>query len=250
MISSSSIKMQNKKVAVLADTSLCAIVRDEIMNPAGGIERFAKAILPHVEQAVIVDTGSIDGTREALEQLQFDFPNLKVFDYKFRDYADARNFSLSKVKTSNALVLDADELITKADFSLLVEETMKLYDLRAIPLIGSNFEIVEVRSKEILQAIGHNPRLFKKNLSFIYRNCRSGRAEYLYEGDSDLRLQDDNLLTQFVTSKIYHFRASGATVDQKYYEWYSHPERWGDSPSKFPSFNLWRAINPQRDKFN
>lgn len=53
---------------VLPNTSLCSIVRDELMNPAGGIKDFMECIVPYVERAVIVDTGSLDGTREVLEE--------------------------------------------------------------------------------------------------------------------------------------------------------------------------------------
>ena len=44
----------------LPNTSLCAIVRDEVINPAGEIADFLETILPFVEEAVVVDTGSID----------------------------------------------------------------------------------------------------------------------------------------------------------------------------------------------
>ena len=98
--------------AILKDTSLCSIVRDEKMNPAGGIRRFVDSHVPFVEEAVIVDTGSIDGTREILEEMSGKYSNLKIYDKKFRGYANARNFSLKKAGAKNALILDADEVLT------------------------------------------------------------------------------------------------------------------------------------------
>ena len=56
--------IKQERKAVLPNTSLCAIVRDEMMNPAGGIADFVDSTVPFVEQAVIVDTGSLDGTRQ------------------------------------------------------------------------------------------------------------------------------------------------------------------------------------------
>nr|MBP7708770.1 hypothetical protein [Candidatus Pacearchaeota archaeon] len=61
------LKPQTEKRTILPDTSLCAIVRDEIINPAqlpgkSGIRSFVESHVPYVEQAVIVDTGSVDGT--------------------------------------------------------------------------------------------------------------------------------------------------------------------------------------------
>ncbi len=93
------------------------IVRDEENNPAGGIERNLKVILPHVKKAVIVDTGSIDNTREILEVLKKDYPHLEVYDRKFDDFTSSRNYSLSKVRTRKILILDADELLTSEDFT-------------------------------------------------------------------------------------------------------------------------------------
>src|SRR3989338_10813740 len=84
---------------ILPNTALCAIVRDELMNPAGGIENFVRLNVPFVEEAIIVDTGSIDGTREALEELQVQYPNLRVVDHKFDGFANSRNVSLKQAKT-------------------------------------------------------------------------------------------------------------------------------------------------------
>ena len=108
-------KMTSKEVrpTILKDTTLCMIVRDEKMNPAGGIERFAAAHIPHVEEAVIVDTGSVDGTREILERLESQYPNLRVLDRPFDGYSNSRNFSLDQSRTKYNLVLDADELLTE-----------------------------------------------------------------------------------------------------------------------------------------
>src|SRR3989338_11169897 len=79
---------------ILPNTALCAIVRDELMNPAGGIENFVRLNVPHVEEAVIVDTGSVDGTREKLEELREQYPHMKVFDHPFDGFANSRNYSL------------------------------------------------------------------------------------------------------------------------------------------------------------
>jgi len=62
----------------LSDVSLCAIVCDEMKNFAGGIDSFVESIVPFVEEAVIVDTGSIDGIRERLEEMMSKYKTLKV----------------------------------------------------------------------------------------------------------------------------------------------------------------------------
>ena len=88
-----------KTDVVISDTALCAIVRDEMINPAGGIVDFVDSTVPFVEQAVILDTGSVDGTKEALEELNSKYPNLTVAHDKFRGYAQSRNQALGLVET-------------------------------------------------------------------------------------------------------------------------------------------------------
>ena len=104
---------KSKSSIILEDVSLCAIVRDEKMNPAGGIQRFIESHVPFVEEAVIVDTGSKDGTREILEELESRYSNLRIFDHPFDGYGPSRNYSLEKANCKYVLVLDADELLTQ-----------------------------------------------------------------------------------------------------------------------------------------
>jgi glycosyltransferase involved in cell wall biosynthesis len=111
-------------MAILPNTTLAAIVRNEIMNPAGGIVSFVTAHVGLVEEMVVVDTGSTDGTRQVLEELQRTNPNLRVVDHRFHNYGDARNHALTAVKTPYTLVLDADEL-------LLAEQLTKVRDTMA-----------------------------------------------------------------------------------------------------------------------
>ena len=48
---------------------LVAIVKDELHNESGGIVSYLQSVLPFVDAAVVVDTGSSDGTFEALTTL-------------------------------------------------------------------------------------------------------------------------------------------------------------------------------------
>jgi glycosyltransferase involved in cell wall biosynthesis len=106
-------------MVVLNDVSLCMIVRDEIINPLGGIGRFLDLHLPYFSEAVVVDTGSIDGTRDVLDQYAKRFPQLRVYDHMFDGFGNSRNFSLEQVRTSRALILDADEMLDEEDFCSL-----------------------------------------------------------------------------------------------------------------------------------
>jgi tetratricopeptide (TPR) repeat protein len=89
--------------------SLCMIVKDEEANLA----RCLASVKPIVDEMIVVDTGSIDRTRDIAE-----FFGARVYDYKWSDdFADARNFSLSKAIGKWILIMDADEVISSKDYA-------------------------------------------------------------------------------------------------------------------------------------
>lgn len=110
--------------AFLPSVCLVAIVKNEETNPAGGIVDYLDSILPFVPFAVIVDTGSTDGTLALLRQAAAErYPWLRVRQCAFSDFATARNRSLALARAAvreagvavgTALVLDADERLTPA----------------------------------------------------------------------------------------------------------------------------------------
>ncbi|MBU3109454.1 glycosyltransferase family 2 protein [Clostridium gasigenes] len=81
--------------------SLCMIVKNEEDN----IRNCLQVVKDFVDEIIIVDTGSSDATKE----ICFRYTD-KVYDFKWNDdFADARNFSISKASKNWILVLDADE---------------------------------------------------------------------------------------------------------------------------------------------
>ncbi|MEI6731685.1 MAG: glycosyltransferase [archaeon] len=221
---------------VLPDTSLCAIVRDEKMNPAGGVVRFLNSILPHVEEAVIVDTGSKDGTREILEQQKSRFPHLRVYDTKFEGYAQARNFSLEKVKTKMALVLDADEIITQEDFPIILQHI-------SIPHHkGLHLNYREVTSESYSDSNSNNSTLTNRIFRIeghSYRNSDGWKYEHLL----------DNAKSFFrIDAKLVHFSAINyfLKLDNWYY---SDAHQKGKAPSEVPGFAKWKSFNPKRNSY-
>lgn len=87
--------------------SLCMIVKDEEFF----LRRCLQAVCDHVDEIVIVDTGSTDQTRA----IAADFTD-RIFDFKWvDDFARARNYALEQASGDWILVLDADELLEKAD---------------------------------------------------------------------------------------------------------------------------------------
>ena len=94
-----------------ATLSLCMIVRDEERVLARALD----GVSSDVDEIVIADTGSRDGT-VALAKRYTD----KVFDFEWcDDFAAARNFSFSKASCEFVMWLDADDIVTPENAELL-----------------------------------------------------------------------------------------------------------------------------------
>ncbi|MBM3247524.1 glycosyltransferase, partial [Candidatus Pacearchaeota archaeon] len=224
-------------IAILPYTTLCAIVRDEMINPAqlpgkSGIRSFVESHVPYVEQAVIVDTGSVDGTRQELEQLQAEFPNLKVQYAKFEGYAQARNLSIDLAETPRVLVLDADEVITPKYFSRLLNWLQNSPDGKTGNAFSLDFfEVV----KGITSAFGHNPRLFDKRED---RRYFSGDWKYELLGESRLGIPQVSVKSLHVPNtacRVYHFLPKNLDHLQLKLDWYNTTSP-RSAPSKFGNF--------------
>lgn len=86
--------------------SLCMIVKNE----AHWMPRCLESAKGVVDEIIVVDTGSEDGTPEIAREYR-----AAVYSYEWRDdFASARNFSLQHASGDWVLVLDADEEIEEA----------------------------------------------------------------------------------------------------------------------------------------
>lgn len=246
-----------KEHVVLPDTSLCAIVRDEKMNPAGGIERFVDSHVPYVEQAVIADTGSVDGTREILEEMQAKYPNLKVVDFPFNGYADARNRSLKYVQTKRALILDADELLTheqpQNDWGIIKE----FIKTQPSNLYAFLFDVIAPNEIRLNTLKGHVYRLLDATIF----ECPFHRAVWEIFDPSFRRGY------HFVKGvSIKHFVPSNEANELKLKEWYNGDEHlyayllesekekqienWQRiPPSMREGFAKWKELNEFRENY-
>ncbi|HEX3698114.1 MAG TPA: glycosyltransferase [Polyangia bacterium] len=87
--------------------TLCMIVRNE----AARLERCLTSAMPWVGDAVVVDTGSTDGTAALAEALGARVVHFAWCD----DFSQARNQAVENARTPWALVLDADEQLVVDD---------------------------------------------------------------------------------------------------------------------------------------
>ena len=110
--------------------SLCMIVKDEEYFLA----RCLEAVRDHVDEIIIVDTGSTDNTRS----IAANFSD-KIYDFEWvDDFSAARNYSLEQATGDWILVLDADELIAELDL-LRIRETINNANDDAYFLIQYNY---------------------------------------------------------------------------------------------------------------
>lgn len=83
--------------------SLCMIVKNE----AAMLQQSLGQLSRYVDDLIVVDTGSTDGTKAIAQSF-----TAKVYDFVWcDDFSVARNFSLSKASHDWVLVVDADEVV-------------------------------------------------------------------------------------------------------------------------------------------
>ncbi|MFT5144735.1 MAG: glycosyltransferase involved in cell wall biosynthesis [Thalassolituus oleivorans] len=83
--------------------SLCMIVKDE----AEGLEKCLSTARPHVDEIVVVDTGSTDGTQEIAKRYADVFEEIEWPG----SFSEARNHSLDLATGDFILILDGDEFL-------------------------------------------------------------------------------------------------------------------------------------------
>lgn len=94
------------------ELSLCMIVRDEEQS----LGRCLESVRGAVDEIVILDTGSVDGTREVARRFTD-----RVYDYVWQDdFAAARNASFSYARKPFILWLDADDVLESTEREKLI----------------------------------------------------------------------------------------------------------------------------------
>lgn len=121
-----------KKIKNKSSVSLCMIVKNE----EEFLPQCLASVRPIVDEMIIVDTGSEDRTKDIAAVF-----GAQVFDFEWNgDFAEARNFSLTKADGDWILIMDADEKISPQDykrFRKLVGK--KSYGLVAYSIITRNY---------------------------------------------------------------------------------------------------------------
>ncbi len=167
---------------ILENITLCSIVKNELSNRAGGIVDFVRTTVQFVQESVIVDTGSDDGTREALVELSEEYPALRVYSRRFDDFASSRNYSLEQVRTPRVLILDADERLSEDNFETIRFEMDEI----GLDYEGYNFYQVLNHLQDGEIKVHNWPfllRIFSMYEKVHFRNSLNKSAEGLWHGD-------------------------------------------------------------------
>lgn len=227
------------KQGVLKETTLSAMVRDERMNSAGGIGLWAHSHMPYVERAVVVDTGSVDGTLEELEGLKKEYPHLEVYRHKWEGFVDTRNYCLEKVKTKRALVLDADELLTPKDFQKLAEFIGKNNRIRSF-----GFSFVQ-----LLPNLDHYTTSIEEVMTARLFNIKGVNYQLQPTGYSEDVCFKDQRTGLWAPVKIKHFLPTAESRDKKKKDWYQNGNWRTQTPLENARINGWKMLSPWRLRY-
>jgi len=136
--------------------SLAMIVKNE----ARCLARCLRSVESIVNEIIVVDTGSTDGTAALAEEFK-----AKVFHFDWcEDFSIARNFALAQATGHWILVLDADETVT----SELAREIQQF--IQGQPRIGRLKVVIDFnRNGQLFKSQAFVSRLFPAGVSFAGR---------------------------------------------------------------------------------
>lgn len=156
--------------------SLCMIVRDEEKVLA----RCLESVKDVVDEIVIVDTGSLDGTKEIAA-----FYTDKIYDFTWIDnFAAARNYSFSRATKEYCMWMDADDVLP-------MKEKEKFWKWKNQDFRSQKVDVVMMKYVTAFDEVGngtfsfYRERLLKRERGFLWRGrvheaiMPEGNIEYL-----------------------------------------------------------------------
>jgi tetratricopeptide (TPR) repeat protein len=173
--------------------SLCMIVKNEKHN----LPRCLASVKPYVDEMIVVDTGSEDGTPEIAAKLG---AKVRYFEW-FDDFAAARNYGISQASGDWILMPDADE-------ELVVESEDFLEKLTSqTDILAYSIALTEVNDQCITPAY----------LIRVFRNLPD--IKYVGRFHEQLRYQNEciseNQIGYLENARILHYGYSKAQIQQK-----------------------------------
>lgn len=175
--------------------SLCMIVKNEEKV----IERSLSSVARLVDEIIVVDTGSTDGTKEIAAKF-----TSNIYDFEWsNDFSAARNFASSKANGDWILVLDADEFVDEDNFINFIQEVKEdqnqfdAYTAKILNFTG-NF------GESLVQ--NFHDRVYKNNSEIVY--YRKIHEQFTHIKGKKLNIRQSSLL-------IFHSGYLNQVVNEK-----------------------------------
>lgn len=160
--------------------SLCMIVKNEEEQLA----RCLDSVQGHVDEIIIVDTGSTDTTIEIARKYTD-----KVYQHPWEnDFSRSRNQSLRYATSDWILILDADEQVEREDGPRLKEVIQGHQEM----ITHLSMDVLNYRSQGEVNAVLHSIRIFRNRRGFHYEGIVHNQ----------LRLTDQGVRTPL---RIHHY---------------------------------------------
>ncbi len=155
--------------------SVCYLVKDEILKLPFSVQHTKK----FADEVVIVDTGSVDGTKEYAKFKADKYEYFKWCD----DFSKARNRTLSLATGDWILILDADEWIHPDEYKLIRElmndEVAKVFLFQTLCFMQDPTWI-----EKPLIYYGSAIRMFKNGMGYFYDGIVHNELMYDFKQDN------------------------------------------------------------------
>ncbi|MCP4215900.1 MAG: glycosyltransferase, partial [bacterium] len=231
--------------------SLCSIYKNEEKN----LETFLERHKGFFDEMIMVDTGSTDRSNEITAAYGVPY---HFFEW-IKDFAAARNYSLSKATNPYIIILDIDEHLLEEDF-IRLKETIKatdrdVYSLRQINLIDSR-EDMNWKSVDTLPAQFHSiaKGYITSPLFRVFRNFKGISFHGIIHelvGESVTRLKLSSKVTDI---PFYHYGwiDDGRTDEEKLQKKIAYREliekAWKLDPSPKMAFYYVKTLEEPKEK--
>lgn len=156
----------------MSKLSLCMIVK----NAESTLERALESVVNVVDEMVIVDTGSTDGTMDILHDWHGRYLKDRpaffvVHEIEWTGFSDARNFSMDQATGDRIFILDSDEYVERGHE--YIREAAEVPDLIAAKVGVLN----QVKSGPVLGERIHQLRLFRNVPEIRYKHAIHNQIE-------------------------------------------------------------------------
>lgn len=175
--------------------SLCVIVKDE----AKVLRRCLESVHDAIDEIIVVDTGSTDGTIEIAKEF-----TEQVYSFTWiNDFSAARNYAASKAQGQWILVLDADEFIDRDNLLHAINE-LKSHNGQ-FDYYGAN--IINFAGDDGAQIVqSRHSRIYKNNGDIeyyraIHEQLQSKTGQALRLGTSSLMIYHTGYIKQTIQEK-------------------------------------------------